>query len=729
MSAGKAYKEKSNWKQRLHSLAGREKPKTQPAEDLWVIDLNPYRRPYGDYCLVQAGFLSTSTLLYYRKPLHMVCCQSCQLIYNAIEAVKPGWRDVNLEKKSIRLTREEIRTDSVPASSWTVFEVRLLEDGDVRYIQLAQPNDESLWEAEPNPIYSLGSLATALTAVRTAVANRWLDACVQRHRICRVPDSTFIPRRLIEVGNDSRDPRLVEELCATSVLRPRYAALSYCWGPEQNTFRTTRDNIESNKQTIAFTLLPQTIQDAIRVCRALKIDYLWVDALCIIQGDEGVKDWYEQSGQMRKIYSNSYLTIAAEDCPGSIWGFWKINPKKWEQLSVRRGRNNNSMNAWVENDRVPTRTDYGILSTRGWALQEGILPNRILHFTCFGMEWECCQCSRNESEFRRAGFDMMKLTFRAFRVIKLGRDVRAAPPEGFGELDPCHEEIHSTHITDWLTTYTPKAVYYAWDTIIECYSGRNLTNHSDRLTAVSGLAGIVIEYLGLQSTAYLAGLWLDDLAEGLLWYVKPGYKSPQRSLSFVAPSWSWASIDGPVEYFRERYQFRFEPDIQVLDAKCKRIPEDPTGRVANGYISLEGPLVPVSLQAVLVSKTTPLKSAYNGRNGSASKAHFKQVTHVQSLLADKSEIYKVRKYEVLCDEDVWAHPLPEGTNYYCLRVGETIDSITGGKRYWWLVLRKVESESEVDQTVYQRVGLGYFQALERSFYLFDGAPLTRLKLI
>ncbi|KAH9208753.1 heterokaryon incompatibility protein-domain-containing protein, partial [Leptodontidium sp. 2 PMI_412] len=475
-----------------------------------------------------------------------------------------------------------------------------------------------------------------------------LDACVQRHRICRVPDSTFIPRRLIEVGNDSRDPRLVEELCATSVPRPRYAALSYCWGPEQNTFRTTRDNIESNKQTIAFTLLPQTIQDAIRVCRALKIDYLWVDALCIIQGDEGVKDWYEQSGQMRKIYSNSYLTIAAEDCP------------------------------------VPTRTDYGILSTRGWALQEGILPNRILHFTCFGMEWECCQCSRNESD---------------------------------------------THITDWLTTYTPKAVYYAWDTIIECYSGRNLTNHSDRLTAVSGLAGIVIEYLGLQSTAYLAGLWLDDLAEGLLWYVKPGYKSPQRSLSFVAPSWSWASIDGPVEYFRERYQFRFEPDIQVLDAKCKRIPEDPTGRVANGYISLEGPLVPVSLQAVLVSKTTPLKSAYNGRNGSASKAHFKQVTHVQSLLADKSEIYKVRKYEVLCDEDVWAHPLPEGTNYYCLRVGETIDSITGGKRYWWLVLRKVESESEVDQTVYQRVGLGYFQALERSFYLFDGAPLTRLKLI
>lgn len=140
MSAGKAYKEKSNWKQRLHSLAGRENPKTQPAEDLWVIDLNPYRRPYGDYCLVQAGFLSTSTLLYYRKPLHMVCCQSCQLIYNAIEAVKPGWRDVNLEKKSIRLTREEIRTDSVPASSWTVFKVRLLEDGDVRYIQLAQPN-------------------------------------------------------------------------------------------------------------------------------------------------------------------------------------------------------------------------------------------------------------------------------------------------------------------------------------------------------------------------------------------------------------------------------------------------------------------------------------------------------------------------------------------------------------------------------------------------------------
>jgi hypothetical protein len=129
-----------------------------------------------------------------------------------------------------------------------------------------------------------------------------------------------------------------------------------------------------------------------------------------------------------------------------------------------------------------------------------------------------------------------------FRVIKLGRDV-GKDPQDFGELDPCGEEINSTHITDFVITCTPQSAHYAWTAIMECYSEKHLMNRFDKLTAISGLADLVVEYLGLPLTDYLAGLWQDDITEGLPWYFKPGYKVPQKSQRYVAPSWSWAGIE------------------------------------------------------------------------------------------------------------------------------------------------------------------------------------------
>ncbi|QKD61462.2 uncharacterized protein FOBCDRAFT_281095 [Fusarium oxysporum Fo47] len=57
------------------------------------------------------------------------------------------------------------------------------------------------------------------------------------------------------------------------------------------------------------------------VCRALGIRYLWVDALCIIQGDAG--DWSQESFQMSKIYENSYLTLCIVQGDSCSSGFLK----------------------------------------------------------------------------------------------------------------------------------------------------------------------------------------------------------------------------------------------------------------------------------------------------------------------------------------------------------------------------------------------------------------------
>ncbi|RSM00053.1 hypothetical protein CEP52_009355 [Fusarium oligoseptatum] len=48
-----------------------------------------------------------------------------------------------------------------------------------------------------------------------------------------------------------------------------------------------------------------------KIARELKVRYLWIDALCIIQNEDDHEDWKRECGKMARIYRNSYLTVAA----------------------------------------------------------------------------------------------------------------------------------------------------------------------------------------------------------------------------------------------------------------------------------------------------------------------------------------------------------------------------------------------------------------------------------
>ncbi|KAF2184136.1 hypothetical protein K469DRAFT_540496, partial [Zopfia rhizophila CBS 207.26] len=52
-----------------------------------------------------------------------------------------------------------------------------------------------------------------------------------------------------------------------------------------------------------------TFRDAVHVIRCLQIPYLWIDALCIVQGDK--KDWAFEAERMADYYGNATITIAA----------------------------------------------------------------------------------------------------------------------------------------------------------------------------------------------------------------------------------------------------------------------------------------------------------------------------------------------------------------------------------------------------------------------------------
>lgn len=89
-----------------------------------------------------------------------------------------------------------------------------------------------------------------------------------------------------------------------------YVALSHCWGPSDVVPKTTKENFNSHLQGIQLTNLPASFQDAISITRGLGIQFLWIDSLCIIQGDR--LDWETESSKMAGIYSKCTICIAVD---------------------------------------------------------------------------------------------------------------------------------------------------------------------------------------------------------------------------------------------------------------------------------------------------------------------------------------------------------------------------------------------------------------------------------
>ncbi|OCL09069.1 HET-domain-containing protein, partial [Glonium stellatum] len=131
--------------------------------------------------------------------------------------------------------------------------------------------------------------------------SQWIRKCAQEHLNCDRKSLTPLPTRVIDV---STEPFLY----ITNGESVPYICLSYCWG-KTTPFKTTRANLGERIKGIPFQNLPRTYRDAVTVTLRLGIQFLWIDALCIIQGDP--LDWETESANMSRIYGGSYLTLAA----------------------------------------------------------------------------------------------------------------------------------------------------------------------------------------------------------------------------------------------------------------------------------------------------------------------------------------------------------------------------------------------------------------------------------
>jgi hypothetical protein len=162
-----------------------------------------------------------------------------------------------------------------------------------------------------------------------------------------------------------------------------------------------------------------------------------------------------------------------------------------------------------------------------------------------------------------------------------------------------HPEVLDKDRLKLSTETTVEEVLRQWFKILEAYTLRSLTFEKDRLPAIAGVAKVFGRLTGY---SYKAGLWDEDLIRGLAWSIhyddgghKYKYRQPGRTRcsAYVAPSWTWASIQSRLslengdEIKFESY-FKAAEDITVLETRLEYLSDDTYLGVLSGLLKICG---------------------------------------------------------------------------------------------------------------------------------------------
>lgn len=324
----------------------------------------------------------------------------------------------------------------------------------------------------------------------------------------------YTPRRLVTVGLDEKPIRLVDGDSVTDQLG--YATLSYCWGDSLN-LRTSKENLSRFRQEIPVESLPWTFLDAITMVQALGIPRIWIDALCIVQDDE--EEWQNQAAEMSEIFQGSQLTITTSQSSNSSEGCFPVGvgERIEDELIFRTKDSAPSSTARMVHvhtgDIRRYGARYGIVKTRGWALQEQLLSPRVL--CCFksGIHWQCRACYRTQ---RGVFFNREEI---------LDVDMRDRSPSLHPGLEKNRQWCQDT-----------------WRLIASDYTGRRFSHHKDIVPALAGITKYLASALDDVS---LLGLWSETFVQDLAW-LRLGERVRPHSLEL--PSWSWLCARGQIEY-------------------------------------------------------------------------------------------------------------------------------------------------------------------------------------
>ncbi len=338
------------------------------------------------------------------------------------------------------------------------------------------------------------------------LASTWLQRCSRFHgrSHCFPLDDVLLPTRLVYIPCSS-DENL--QLQRTEGLMGRYVTLSYCWGGTSKAISmTTRSTLNSMESGFRVEQLPKTLQDAISITRRLGFQYIWIDSLCIIQEDS--EDWARESGRMAQVYGNASLTLCSDLAKDSDEGIFQLRDTLTSHSFGSDGQYclQSRHGGWA-------RITFNPLSTRGWALQERMLSQRMLHFIDTQMAWECRSALYLETD--RCGY--------------------RETPGGHFIVGEFSQYLPAAQVHEGLDLWTQLG---AFNRVVAEQAVRDFSVPADRLSSLSGLvSSIQIPELG----RYIAGVWENQPFACMAWYTR---YSQHDVTGYRAPSWSWASTRG-----------------------------------------------------------------------------------------------------------------------------------------------------------------------------------------
>lgn len=442
---------------------------------------------------------------------------------------------------------------------------------------------------------------------------------------------------------------------------------------------------------------------------------------------------------MCHIYSNSHFTIAAHEPESCKAGFLRkqgYGKHTWQRpFYANLGKKDNIDNIakmFVRPNPAPDiyQDESSALEQRGWTVQESILPTRILHFMGDEMAWECnkttvCECGHMERNSRVGVVRYLKTSF------------------GFG-IGPDRG---------------PNLLTYGWKRVVAEYSSRKLTQEGDKLIAISGLAQMIVDSTWSQkklpegAASYLAGIWRQDLPGHLLWEARNSSgRVPRdcvetaremssfqhtRPLEYCAPTWSWASINGPVGYSPV---LDGKLNYEITISECHYNPVsilNPTGSVKSGHLVVTGSLVP--LQLVTINR-------FNSPSGCQITDYWRAqdtLVRCENLLSYQISSDLPRKTNLRegdpCHE-CWkrgnhepkecsdCHFEKSNARFYGLKVAGY--NYVARSILFYLIL----ATSPTTSNAYERVGIGCYDLVavgdvESNFRLFENAEMVTIKIV
>lgn len=308
---------------------------------------------------------------------------------------------------------------------------------------------------------------------------------------------------------------------------------------------------------------------------------------------------------MYSVYKGALLNISADDSNDARWGCFRGRdslavlpmrlllpcpaPAQEQEQGVEGDSSSPGQRYWLSPDstglfEAVTKTP---LARRAWVFQERQLSRRVLHFTSRELVWECCaEGAYFACETFPRGAPLTTLFGGRPKYQGQGRG-------GGGGGGGTGEEVYDT-----------------WDMLCRSYSEKQLSHGSDKAIALSGLAQEF--HALLPGDSYVAGMWKSLLPQNLLW--KSAESSGRIDTgSYVAPSWSWLSITGPISEFPPRGASL--PVMEILNVTREPvIPSEPTASLRAAHLDLRCYLRPVEIRPDYEVKPWYMLAVGGGKN-------------------------------------------------------------------------------------------------------------------